>query len=93
MQYCVYQIKGFEEKVLLKHKDTKKAADDEAIKYALSGKKVCVEKNYVKTKGNATTTEFEITTKRYKSKPKMKESETKKIVPIKKFYIYGWAAC
>lgn len=93
MQYCVYQIKGLEEKVLLTHKDTKKAADDEAIKYALLGKKVCVEKNYVKTKGSAITTEFEITTKRYKNKPKMKESENKKIVPIKKFYIYGWAAC
>jgi hypothetical protein len=92
MQYCVYEDTYSSDNKLLAHKDTKKAADDEAIKFALKGKNVIVKKDYIKIKGDNITTKFEVIKKRYKSKPKMQESDTKKIIPIRKFILYGWAA-
>lgn len=94
MQHCVYEYgETLRDKKLLAHKDTKKAADDIAIKYALEGKEVVVEKDYVKIKGDALETDFEITTKNYDKKPKLKPMEGRVIVEIHKYILYGWAAC
>lgn len=94
MQHCVYQYGDtHKDKKLLAHKDTKKAADDVALKYALEGKCVTVEKDYIKLKGDPTETDFEVTVKNYTKKPNLKPVEGRTIVAIHKYILYGWASC
>lgn len=72
--------------------DRKSEADESAIKLALEGKDVYVEKTQVQLSGNSKVATFNCINKLYKTKPKLKSLPNRKIYEIHKYLFFGWAA-
>lgn len=89
-----YSVKGNLNSTPIKSFQTKKEADDYALKLAIKNPEgyYKVEKEYVLVEGNSTTTVIEKETKVYQTKPKLKPMPNRVIVPIHKFMFYGWAS-
>ncbi|AIY85231.1 hypothetical protein U729_3178 (plasmid) [Clostridium baratii str. Sullivan] len=75
--------------------DKKELANKEALNYSLKHGITCtVKKEYCsKNSSNTDISYTSVQTKRYKTKPKLKDLPNRKIVPIHKYLFYGWASC
>lgn len=92
MQYCV---KCNSSSTPIKSFQTKKEADDYALKLAIKnpGGYYEVRKEYVLVEGNSITTVIKREAKTYKTKPNLKPMPNRMIVPVHKYLFYGWASC
>lgn len=95
LAYVIQKEEGFEFVSTKYHYNTKTDADKKALALTLeSGVRHALSKEYVLTENTKSNcSRFQIETKSYKSKPKLKPSDSRKIMPIHKYIFFGWASC
>jgi len=92
-----YTVRGYDrydgDGKIEKYFDTKKEADDYALRLAIrNNKQYYTHKEGVVVEGDTRVTKTIIEEKKYKTKPKLKPMPNRKIVEIHEYIFYGWAS-
>lgn len=95
LRYVVCKDSLFEKTHTQYNYVTKTEADKKAMQVTLdTGVEHCVTKEYILVNNSRNVvSSFNLSSKVYKSKPKLKDIPVRKILPIRKYLFFGWASC